>query len=235
VIEAVLPHQVAPGAAVAVPVLLVLLVLPSALAQGAIPGTFGQGVSHVVKQISEPARQQTAGGSGDVFALIALGWWLAAPDKFTAAARTASGTGLKAAGTGARVHWNGGRDGRQMGRTDRRDRWHAKGGWWRKLLGLEHGAVVTGKAVKGAGKLATAAVRPVPAAVRDGWRAGQDRHGARTAGRPVPVETGQDSPQDSGTALDPPWWRKPDPAPVPDETGQDSPQDSGTDPSRTHP
>jgi hypothetical protein len=151
-----------------------------------------------------------------VFALIALGWWLAAPDKFTAAARTASGTGLKAAGTGAKVHWNAGRDGRKLGRNDRRDRWHAKGGWWRKLLGLEHGAVVTGKAVKGTGKLAAAAVKPVPGAIRDGWRAGQARHGARTAGRPVPV------------ALDPPWWRKPDPAPVPDETGQDSPQDSGT-------
>jgi hypothetical protein len=64
VIEAVLPHQVAPGASVAIPVLAVLVVLPSALAQGAIPGTFGQGVSHVVKQISEPARQQTTGWFG---------------------------------------------------------------------------------------------------------------------------------------------------------------------------
>lgn len=64
VIEAVLPHQVAPGAAVAVPVLLILVVLPSALAQGAIPGPFGAGVSRVMTQISQPARQQTAGWFG---------------------------------------------------------------------------------------------------------------------------------------------------------------------------
>lgn len=64
VIEAVLPHQVAPGAAVAVPVLLVLLVLPSALAQGAIPGSFGQRLSRVMTQISQPARQQTSGWFG---------------------------------------------------------------------------------------------------------------------------------------------------------------------------
>lgn len=63
-VEAVLPQNLAPGSSVAVPVVLVLLVLPSALAQGAIPGKFGRNVSHVVNQISEPARQQTSGWFG---------------------------------------------------------------------------------------------------------------------------------------------------------------------------
>jgi hypothetical protein len=152
----------------------------------------------------------------EIFLLAALMYWMAAPDRLTAAARTAAGTGLKAGATGAKVHWAAGRPGRQATRTDRRDRWWKADGWRRKALKVEHAAVWTCDAGKTVGGVVAAAARPIPAAVRDGWRQGQDRHRARAAGKPA------------GLALDPPWWRPPVPAPVPQDSPEDSPGDSGT-------
>lgn len=162
----------------------------------------------------------------EILLLAVAMYWVAAPDRFTAAARTATGQAARAAGSAARGQWVADRGGRQAVRTDRRDRWQRRGentagrrfrAWlWRRALGTERALVAAGRASLSGGRLARAAVKPVPTSGREGWRKGQDRHRARTAGRPVPV------------ALDPPWWRQPDPAPVPDETGQDSPQDSET-------
>jgi hypothetical protein len=130
-----------------------------------------------------------------VLLILAAAYWLAAPDPATAGARTAAGTGVRAAGSGARQHWAAGRKGRELRRTKRRDRWWKAGGLRRFLLRGEHGAVITGKAAKGAAKLTAAAARPVPAAVKRGWVQGMDRHQQRAGGRPT------------GLVLDPPWWR----------------------------
>jgi hypothetical protein len=131
-----------------------------------------------------------------VLLILLAAYWLAAPDPATAGARTAAGTGVRAAGSGARQHWASGRDGRQLRRTDRRDRWSKSGGFWRNLLRLEHGAVIGGKAVKGAAGITAAAARPVPAAVKRGWVQGMERHRERAGDRPA------------GLVLDPPWWHR---------------------------
>jgi hypothetical protein len=136
----------------------------------------------------------------EILIALAVAYWLAAPDPATAGARTAAGTGIRAAGSGARQHWASGRDGRQLRRTGRRDRWSKSGGFWRNLLRLEHGAVIGGKAAKGAAGITAAAVKPVPTAIRDGWVQGRERHQRRAGNRPA------------GLALDPPWWRRGQPA-----------------------
>jgi hypothetical protein len=155
-----------------------------------------------------------------VLLILLAAYWLAAPDPATAGARTAAGSGVRAAGSGARQHWASGRDGRQLRRTGRRDRWSKSGGFWRNLLRLEHGAVIGGKAAKGAAGITAAAARPVPAAVKRGWVQGMERHQRRAGNRPA------------GLALDPPWWHR-QPAPEPGTGEQVQPadpqvQDAGT-------
>jgi hypothetical protein len=145
-----------------------------------------------------------------VLGLLALAYWLAAPDPVTAGARTASGTAARAAGTGARSHWAAGRGQRQARRTKRRDRWWQAGGVRRAALRAEHAGVWSWGAGKTAAGVTAAAVRPVPSAVKDGWNRGQDRHRAKAGNRPAPV------------ALDLPWWHREQPEVQPEE------QDTGT-------
>jgi hypothetical protein len=133
--------------------------------------------------------------------LLILGalYLLSAPDPVTAGARTAAGTGARAAASGFGQHWADGRKYRDGRRTARRERWDgrvngAKPHPW--LLRADRAITWLLGADRTAAGITAAAARPVPAAMRGGWSRGWERHRAKAGNRPVPV------------ALDLPRWRR---------------------------